>query len=295
MAAALDEEAGRRLTSVAAIRDELNRLRDEAGGASSPAARTSVMTQVAWVPEQWKDAAVAAFGGLEDAHPSRAILLFPEPAAEGCGFEGEVFLRTFGRGGKQISAEMIVIWLHGATCELAASVVTPLVRSGLPVFLRWRGELAFGSSQLDDLVDLADRLIVDGREWTGPQQGYERLPDLFDRAAVSDVAWARTEPWRRAVAELWPGISSAQTLRVRSPEPEALLLSCWVRTRLGRDVELQHEPADEIELVAMDGHQAIPVNGGERSPSALLSHELELGTRDPIYEEAVCALSPPKT
>jgi hypothetical protein len=41
--------------------------------------RTSVMTHVAWAPPQWAAAARRTLAGLEELHPSRTILLFPNP------------------------------------------------------------------------------------------------------------------------------------------------------------------------------------------------------------------------
>jgi hypothetical protein len=40
--------------------------------------RTSVMTHVAWAPPQWAAAARRTLAGLEELHPSRTILLFPQ-------------------------------------------------------------------------------------------------------------------------------------------------------------------------------------------------------------------------
>ena len=37
------------------------------------------MTHVAWAPPQWEAAARKTLAGLEELHPSRTILLFPDP------------------------------------------------------------------------------------------------------------------------------------------------------------------------------------------------------------------------
>ena len=49
-----------------------------------------------------------------------------------------------------------------------ASIVTPLLVTDLPVFLRWRGELPFGAPELEQMVGVCDRLVVDSREWKDP-------------------------------------------------------------------------------------------------------------------------------
>ena len=71
---------------------------------------------------------------------------------------------------------------------------------------------------------------------------------------------------------------------------QAWLLCGWLRARLGREeIELEHEAAERLEGVDVDG-EAVPFPLGEPpSPSDLLSDELELSRRDPVYEAAVLA------
>jgi glucose-6-phosphate dehydrogenase assembly protein OpcA len=262
-----------------------------------PRLRTSVMTLLAWVPERWVEAATETLAGLAERHPSRTILLFPRRDDRRDALDAEVDLRCFLRGGeeREVCSEVISIRLCGRRVSAPATVVEPLLVPDLPVFLRWRGECPFGSPELEDLVDIADRLIVDSAEWPDQESGYERLADLLDRTVASDIAWARTEPWRAAIAALWPDVAEACTLRVAGPRPEAVLLARWLSVRLGRDVELQHEPAGEIELVEIDGRQAAPARFERPSSSDLLSEQLEIFSRDRVYEETVRSFSPVPT
>jgi glucose-6-phosphate dehydrogenase assembly protein OpcA len=108
--------------------------------------------------------------------------------------------------------------------------------------------------------------------------------------AVSDIAWARTQPWREAVARLWPEIAEARRVRVAGPKAEALLLRAWLSSRLGHPVELDVDPAGEIELVEVDDQAAI-ARSEPKSPADLLSDQLEIFGRDRIYEEAVRSFS----
>jgi len=118
-----------------------------------------------------------------------------------------------------------------------------------------------------------------------------RLPQLFDRIAVSDIAWAKVQRWREACAGLWPQIGEAEALRVAGPRGETLLLWGWLRARLGRELALEHEPAGEVELVAIDGEDVPTPRAKRTSSSDLLSDQLEIFARDRIYEEAVNALA----
>lgn len=279
--------------SIPDIERELSRLRaavaDESG---SPGLRTSVMTHLAWVPERWVDAATRTLAGLEERHPSRAILLFPRPQAERDALDADVDLRCFAVGGASVCFEVIEVHVLGARAHSPASVISPLLVSDLPVFLRWRGELAWGSTELDELVGLTDRLIVDSTEWPDPEEELARLPELFEATALGDIAWTRTEPWRFALADLWPDVAKVSRLKVAGPRAEALLLAGWLRSRLSREVELEHEPAGEIELVEVDGRPAEPHHLPPRSSSDLLSDQLDVFGRDRIYEEAVRSSSP---
>jgi glucose-6-phosphate dehydrogenase assembly protein OpcA len=258
-----------------------------------PRMRASVMTHIAWVPERWLEQATATLAGLAERHPSRTILLLPRPDDPSDELEGEVDLRCFVRGGEQreVCSEVISLRLCGQTASAPATIVTPLLVSDLPVFLRWRGPLPFGAPELDQLVEVADRLVVDSREWPTAHADLARLPELFEHIAVSDISWARTNPWRAAVADLWPDVAEASALRVAGPENEALLLRAWLASRLGREIRLEHEPAGEVELVEVDGHEARPHRLDALTPSDLLSDQLEAFGRDRIYEEAVRSFS----
>ena len=98
--------------------------------------------------------------------------------------------------------------------------------------------------------------------------------------------WGRTLRWRRAIAELWPGIREADELHVRGPLPETLLLRGWLASRLDREIALRHELAEHVELLAIDGHEVV-AREERTSASDLLSHELDRFSRDEVYEKAV--------
>jgi glucose-6-phosphate dehydrogenase assembly protein OpcA len=167
----------------------------------------------------------------------------------------------------------------------------PLLVPDLPVFLRWRGPLPFGAQELEQMLDVVDRLVVDSREWPDAGADLARLPEMFPRVAVSDISWGRTLAWRAGVADLWPDVRDAAVLRVAGPEAEALLLQGWLSGRLGHEVRLEHEPAGEIELVDVDGREARIGRFEQKTSSDLLSDELELFGHDRIYEEAVRSFS----
>lgn len=257
---------------------------------SPPSLRTSVMTHMAWVPEPWVDRARAALKGMGERHPSRTILLYPEPNAGSDGIDAAVWLECYAVPDvdREVCSEVIELTLRGPRAKAPASIVEPLLISDLPVFLRWRGEPPWGAQELDQLVRVTDRLIVDSTEWDDLPYPYRNLTGLFDRAAVSDIAWARTSRWRALLASLWPDVADVSTIRVTGTFAQGLLLAGWLRSRLGRDdIELEHVDAERLEQVHLDGKPAPFPPGDPPVPSDVLSDELDRFTRDRVYEAAV--------
>lgn len=276
--------------SIRAIEAELRTLSEAAALPGEPTTlRTRVLTHIAWVPPEWEQAARRVLDGLGDRHPSRTILLLPDPASDRDELDADVDLRCFVQGGpnRSVCSEVVTIWLRGRTAAAPASVVQPLLVSDLPVFLRWRGPLPFGEPQLEQLLEVVDRLVVDSSEWPGPEAGDRRLASLLDRVIVSDMAWARIEPWRRALAALWPGVADAERLAVRGPRADGVLLAHWLGARLRRCVDLERVDADAIDEVCVDGARVDADRPPPATPSAQLSDQLEIFSRDRIYEETV--------
>jgi hypothetical protein len=274
-------------TSVREIEERLEELRD-AQGASL---RTSVLTHVAWVPQEWQRAAGRVLEGMGARVPSRTILLHPDPNAQAGRLDADVAMEYFPGPRHNVSAELVRIWLRGETARVPASVVVPLQIPDLPAFLRWRGRPAFGSGVLDQLIGISDHLIVDSAEWGERlRPAYERLAESFDRIVVSDLAWSRTLGHRARLAGMWPGIRGARVLQVRGSRADAVLLHAWLRSRLKRTIRLAHADARGRLRVAVDGESVRPPRRLVRSASDLLSDELEVYTRDRVYETAVRAV-----
>jgi hypothetical protein len=275
---------------LAEVELQLGGLRFEEDG-GSPILRTSVLTHIAWVPPEWREAAEAVLEGLSERHPSRSLILFPEPGSDRDAIDAEVSVEAYDLPGleRQIATEVVRLWLHDGRTRAPASIVLPLVIPDLPVFVRWRGQPEFFGGPFEQLADVADRLVVDSGEWPDLPGAYGTLGEFFDRVAVSDIAWARAERWRYGLAQRWPEAANGRSLRVRGPHAESLLLTGWLRDRLGQEIALEHEPAERIETVALDGEPVDPGLEEPKSPSDLLSDQLEIFGRDRIYESAVRA------
>jgi hypothetical protein len=260
--------------TIAEIEGALVDLRYRHSEGGEPDLRTSVLTHLAWVPPEWQEAAADTLAGLGERHPSRTLLLFPQTDEEDT-LAAHIHLECYELPGiaRHLCSEVIELRLRGARADAPASIAAPLLLPDLPVFLRWRGRPDFGSPVFGQLVDMVDRLVVDSSEWPDVPAAYGELVELFDRLAVSDIAWRRTLPWRRALAQAWPEVTD----RLVGPPAETALVAGWLRARAGIEVEV--EAADE--LPAGDG----------RAPSDLLSDELDVFVRDPVYEGAVTTLA----
>jgi glucose-6-phosphate dehydrogenase assembly protein OpcA len=231
---------------------------------------------------------------MDERHPSRTIILIPEPDAGQARLDASVSLETYPIPGsnRRIVSEVIELQLCGSRAKAPASIVQPLLISDLPAFLRWRGEPPWGAPELDQLLDVVDRLIVDSTEWDELPHAYRHLAQVFPRVVVSDIAWERTSRWRRLLASLWPEIDDVRTIRVRGTEAQALLLGGWLRSRLDRDdIDVEHVPAERLEGIDLDGKPAPFPPGDPPQPSDVLSEELDQYVREPVYEAAVVAAS----
>jgi hypothetical protein len=246
------------------------RYRHSEGG--QPDLRTSVLTHLAWVPPEWQEAAVDTLAGLGERHPSRTLLLFPQ-ADEEDALAAHVHLECYELPGieRPVCSEVIELRLRGGRADAPATIAAPLLLPDLPVFLRWRGRPDFASPVFGQLVDMVDRLVVDSAEWPDLPAPFGELVEQFGRVAVSDIAWRRTLPWRRALASAWPELPD----RLTGPPAETTLVAGWLESRARVQVELERA-------------ETLPV-GGDRKPSDLLSDELDVFVRDPVYEAAATA------
>jgi hypothetical protein len=244
-------------TALAVLRDRVGHL------------RTSVLTHIAWVPEEWRAAAKETLAGLGERHPSRTLLLFPAPEREDR-LAAHVYLEChpLEGDGRRLCNEVIELRVEGGRARAPASIVMPLLLPDLPVFLRWRGRPPFRTDEFRQLAELVDRLVVDSAEWPDLPGAYAELEEVFEQAAVSDIAWRRTLPWREALAREWPQLPE----RIAGPPAEASLVAGWLRSRAGVEIEVDV------------GRELLFAPGGD--PSDLLSDELDVFGRDAVYEAA---------
>jgi hypothetical protein len=213
------------------------------------------------------------------------------------------------------------IAVPGLKAPFVNNAVAALRLSSLPTLVWWRG---CSPEVLEDLANLADRLVMDDQD---PLSIWKRAVDLFDRAAFSDIRWARLTRWRALMAMFFdiPEVRAASSrfdrLLIKGADPAAAsLFANWLAGSLRRDgaIEVHFEQGsqsvfleqvtlaarqDELTLTLagsgtcvlassiVQGHRGVSrtVSLGDQSDRALIAGELQIRVRDPAFERAVRA------
>ncbi len=201
-------------TSVRAIEAHLARLWADQPRGDDPTvtgmglqhARASVLNLIVMVPDEVAAARVVeTMIGLGVRHPSRAIVLSADPAAEGSTLSAAITAHCH-RGADArdpVCFEVVVLAVRGEAAEHLAGVVAPLLIHDLPTHVWWPGNPPFGDPVFDQLVNMSDRVIVDGSDFNDLLTGFRRLGTLRRRSGVGDLAWRRLGWWQELTAQFF--------------------------------------------------------------------------------------------
>ena len=251
---------GARAASIDALERELVRLRRAAVAHAKERgqalARASVLNLVVYAEREiHARRAARAVADLALRHPSRAIIVLGDRGREGVVASLQLHCHVPQSDGAQpVLYEQILARVRGDFDERIASVVIPLLVPDLPVFLWWTGTPPSDARRVDDLVTLADRLIVDSADFARADLTLPEVARLArHRVGITDLNWARLTPWRELVAQFFdvpawrPFLNGITGIRAgfavdmdgRDIHPsQALLLLGWMASRLGwRPVE----------------------------------------------------------
>ncbi|MEO8208240.1 MAG: glucose-6-phosphate dehydrogenase assembly protein OpcA [Chloroflexota bacterium] len=174
-------------------------------------ARTSVLNLVviARQPELGERAS-AVIRMLAGRHPSRTLIVSSADPDGPSWMDAHVRAHCIlpRETAPETCAEFIDLVAGGEAGQHVAAIVAPLLVHDLPVTLWWPGDPPLVSRQALDLLEMADRLVVDGSTWSG--DGVARLRALAalvdnhdlggGHLAVSDFAMLRQTRWREAIA-----------------------------------------------------------------------------------------------
>lgn len=180
--------------------------------------------------------------------PGRALVV--APAASG-GLRAFVSAHCHcGPGGKQICSEQVTLETGAEGLGLVPGSILQLLVEEMPVYTWWRRVMLESDELLLPLQQLSDCLIVDSACFDRPQ---ERLVELYRVATrrgfkgrVTDLVWARLDPWRDAVAaffdlpQMCGYLDAIERVSVTAGGPAArgfttagAYIAGWLASRLG--------------------------------------------------------------
>jgi glucose-6-phosphate dehydrogenase assembly protein OpcA len=226
-------------------------------------ARASVLNLVVTAVDAGAaDRVVRTLTGLGVRHPSRAIILVPDPGARGPTLDARVSAHcqdTQGGPGR-VCYEEVVLTIRGEGATHLNGIVAPLLIHDLPTHVWWPGNPPFRDPVFDQLIGLADRLIVDSADFGDIQAGMRRLATLRHRSGVGDLSWERLAWWQELTAQFFDAprfrryLPNLNRLAIRfavgptdaphpdetadvapgtsAPSVQALLYAAWLATRL---------------------------------------------------------------
>jgi glucose-6-phosphate dehydrogenase assembly protein OpcA len=243
------------------------------------------------------------------AHPCRVLIVVRRRMESDTRLDAEVQV-----GGRLGATEAVVMRMYGRLALHAESVVLPLLAPDAPVVTWWHGappdEIA-----TDALGVLATRRVTDTAQGASPLDALRLRAEDFV-LGDSDLAWARTTPWRSLLASALDAVHcrpESASVAAEANNPSASLLAGWISSRLGipcavddssgpgiSSVRLRTLDADGAEyLVGIerpDGRSATLTRGGEqpralplprRELGDLLAEELRRMDPDFVYAEAL--------
>jgi glucose-6-phosphate dehydrogenase assembly protein OpcA len=204
-----------RTHSIAGIEAELARIWssvsfETAGDGGEPerrvAPRSSVMNLVVVAGRSEVGERIASIvEGLTGKHPSRTIVVSQADPDGPPWLDAQVQAHCMlpRDGAAETCAELVYLTAGGETGQHVAGIVSPLLIHDLPVTVWWPGEPRLDSPETADLLEMADRAVVDGSSWSGDGLvrlvATSRLPRRF-QVHVCDFAMLRQARWREAIA-----------------------------------------------------------------------------------------------
>jgi glucose-6-phosphate dehydrogenase assembly protein OpcA len=215
--------------------------------------------------------------------PCRAFVV--ALARDGTGISAEVFgaARTHGSS-RDLVLEQIELRTPQSAFGDLAGVVRPLLVNDLPTHFYWSLDWPAAPREFDSLMAMAEHTIVDSARFSAPLPQLDAV-ELRARQGrrLTDLAWLRLRPWRRALAEGFERCDYApeQPTRVairhdRAAAAAAAVLGRWLERRLDAEVSLValdhgHAVLQEVEI----RHDDAVIRAALRSPERI---EVEVTT-----------------
>ncbi len=273
-----------RPASIAHLEAELSALWRNA--AEDPSTRDAVthscaLTLLVYVESEAEGREVTELiGAVTAQHPCRVIILIAEPRGSPPGLAATISAHCNlpEPGAKQVCCEQITLHARGGAVENLDNVVLPLIVSGLPVHLWWRAGRFAPAAYFDQILRVADHVIVDSARFPSPEADLRMLAARFEAEhealKITDLNWGRITPWRELVAQCFdhPGrrpyldrltevrISyEAESTRVLTQRSQAMLLAGWLASRLKWDFVERRPEGNAEPFIFCSGEREIRV------------------------------------
>jgi glucose-6-phosphate dehydrogenase assembly protein OpcA len=228
-----------------------------------PHARASVLNLIVTVVDgEAADRVVRTLVDLGVRHPSRAIVLVPEPGPGTRPLDARIstHCNEMAGGGDRVCYEEVVLTVRGEAADHLSGLVAPLLIHDLPTHVWWPGDPPFNDPVFDQLVEMGDRVLCDSADFADLLHGLRRLGSLRRSSGIGDLCWERLGWWQELTAQFFdaprfrrylPNLSRLQVRYavpasgrrgletdgaapgVRSAMAQPILYAGWIATRLG--------------------------------------------------------------
>ena len=249
-----------------------------------PHARASVLNLiVVVVDDAAADRVVRTLMGLGVRHPSRAIVLVPQPGHGDEPMDARISTHCHelsNGGGDRVCYEEVVLTVRGEAAGHLSGVVAPLLIHDLPTHVWWPGDPPFTDPTFGQVIEMGDRVLFDTADFGDLLGGLRRVGTLRRRSGVGDMSWERLSWWQELTAQFFDAprfrrylpnlsrlqiryaVASSSSSRreddeevapgVQSPMAQALLYAGWIATRLGwrrhKTIDTIHDGAFHLRL-----------------------------------------------
>ena len=219
----------------AALRELLN----EVYAKNEDVVPARVLNMIVFVDRAWTGEIANRLRGVGRYHASRMLVFAYEPKRESLDARVTIGSESPAAPGEMaLLRETVVVEIGDRHLDDLVTIADPLVITDLPTLL-WSPH---GHPEvIEELLALAQAILLDSVEETDPQEALQRAGALSDDAYVVDLAWLRSTPWRERVAAGFDPPARRHELRritavtVRhhpASTAAALLLAGWLASRL---------------------------------------------------------------
>jgi glucose-6-phosphate dehydrogenase assembly protein OpcA len=240
-----------RAVDVAAIERGLAQLWTAAQeGTDSALTQACMSNLIIWCSAPQAMTIATEVASIVERHPARVLLLVPNASDLTTDIEAYVSAQChLSGGGRQVCSEYVTVSAQSAAVRRLPSVARPLLIGDLPTTLWWAANQAppRSGSVFEEFAAMSNQVIYDSREWVNPAAGLAVAAEWIGKqhpagVALSDLAWRRLDPWRRALSETLdparlPGALTAlgDVEVTHGPHglSQTLLLLAWLAGSLG--------------------------------------------------------------